>query len=283
LSDASSLRRAIVRTRSVRVALAAALLGLTSAAVFAARSAGAHPSPLLQPGASGIIVLDVSGSVEATTLDRVYSSLSELARTDDRFGMVVFANRAYEALPPDTPARELGPFARFFHPAPSSGASGPLPPQTQVSQLYPANPWKIGFDAGTEISTGLKLARSIILAEPSTSRSVWLISDLADDPHDLPSVTRVAKSYVTSDIALNLIELDPSSANRRFFTHLLGPRGTIVPTKPSSLAHLSGKRSVSITLAILAAGIAVLLMVAELLASPLRWRAVPAELGTVNE
>ena len=97
LGDARALRRARNRSRVIRLALAAALAGAAVAAFLLARSSGLTPVPLLPPGSSGIIVLDLSASVENATLDRMYAGLRQLAATDDRFGLVVFSGRAYEA------------------------------------------------------------------------------------------------------------------------------------------------------------------------------------------
>lgn len=277
LADAALLRRAGARSRAIRIALAAALATTAVLAFFAARSSSLTPTPLLPPGSSGIIALDASGSVEGATLDRVYTGLSQLANSSDRFGMVVFSARAYEALPPNTPARELKPLARFFRPIGRTSPGGPAA-AALAREIYPANPWQAGFDTGTEISQGLQLARSIVLAQRSTRRSVWLISDLADDSRDYGNVARVATSYVNDGIALNVIALNPSKEDKRFFDRLLGPRGTLITVKPSTSVRLRSTHPFPVWIVVAAAILALLLAANELWSSPLRWGAVgPAE------
>ena len=283
LGDAAALRPRVRRYRVVRLAIAAALAGAALAAFLTARASSQRPTPLLPAGSSGIVVIDVSGSVESATLDRVYGSLSRLATSNGRFGVVVFAGRAYEALPPNTPARELAPFARFFHPLPRrSLAAGTAPAQTPLSAFYPANPWRSGFDAGTEVSSGLDLARRLILADPRTHRAVWLVSDLADDPTDLGRVVWVARQYIASDIVLHLVALNPTRSDLRFFTRLLGPRGTIVAVGPSTRAHVGVGRRFPVSLALAAAAVALVLAAAERWSTPLRFGARPEREGTVS-
>jgi hypothetical protein len=272
LGDAHALRRARNRSRTIRIGLASALAVVGILAFIFSRGSNLPPTPLLPPGSSGIIALDVSGSVEGATLDRIYASMSQLADTNDRFGMVVFASRAYEALAPNTPARDLKPLARFFRPLGKSSLPKNVPAQNlPFAAHYPANPWQVGFDTGTEISKGLDMAESIILANPSTRRSVWLISDLADDPHDLGSIKQVARSYIDAGITLNVIGLDPTSSNTRFFQRFLGPNGSLIVPKASSQVRLKSVYRFPTALIICAVLVALLLAVNELLSSPVRW------------
>jgi hypothetical protein len=282
LGDAWSLEVAGKRARAIRVVLAATLLAATVAAFFAARSHNLTPTPLLPPGSSGIIVLDLSSSVEHSTLDRMYAGLTQLGATNDRFGVVVFSARAYEALPPNTPARELAPFARFFHNIPPGSIAfapgGPriIPP----TGFYPTNPWSSGFSGGTEISTGLALARRIVTTNALTRPSVWLMSDLADDPPDRRVLQQVAKSYIDLGITLHVVALNPLKADARFFGRLLGPRGSLVEAKPSNRVRLADKYAFPIWLAVSAVALSLLLAANELFSTPLAWRSAGPVEGT---
>ena len=234
-----------------------------------------------------MIVLDLSISVENGTLNRMYTGLTQLASTHDRFGLVLFSSRAYEALPPNTPASELRPFARFFHgalPTRPSGAYqglGEPPPNgnafasQQRSSLvaYPSNPWACCFSFGTEISDGLKLAQTLVVQHGAGQRAVWLMSDLADDPADRAVVSEVARSYAHDGIALHVIGLDPKPADKKFFANLLGARGTMIVGKPSTSVRLTTKHGFPVALAIVGGVLALLLTVNELLSTPLRWGA----------
>lgn len=255
------------------MALAVGLAATAVAAFFAARARNLTPTPLLPPGSSGIIALDLSSSVEHGTLDRMYAGLTQLGATNDRFGVVVFSARAYEALPPNTPASELTPFARFFHELPKGSVSfGPGGPRIiPAAGLYSTNPWTSGFSGGTEISTGLALARRIIVANVVTKPSVWLMSDLADDPPDRPAVARVARSYINLGITLHVVALNPLKADKQYFERLLGARGTLIEAKPSTQVRLANKYGFPIWLAFAAVALSLLLAANELWSTPLSW------------
>lgn len=290
LGDAWALRAPRRRTRLLRLGLGAALIAVAVSAFFVSRGQRLSPTPLLPPGSSGIIVLDLSISVENGTLDRMYTGLSQLAATRDRFGLVLFSSRAYEALPPNTPASELRPFARFFlqethQPGSASAAAGTGAPQgpvfagggqapaQNVGQLgaYPANPWSCCFSFGTEISDGLSLARSLLLDAKASQRSVWLMSDLADDPADRAVVSTVARSYAQSRIALHVIGLNPSPADQKFFEGLLGSRGSIIDAKPAAEVRLATRHVFPIALVVVGVVLSLLLALNELWNNPLRW------------
>ena len=61
-----------------------------------------------------MIVLDVSASISPDTFSRIGETLRKLVATRGRYGLVVFSNVAYEALPPGTPASALRPLIRYF-------------------------------------------------------------------------------------------------------------------------------------------------------------------------
>jgi hypothetical protein len=277
LGDAWTLHHAARRTRLVRIALALALVAVTIGTFFVSREKSLTPTPLLPPGSSGIIVLDLSSSVEHGTLDRMYAGLTQLGATKDRFGVVVFSARAYEALPPSTPARELAPFARFFRQL-SSGAVHFAPGAPVVKPpagFYPTNPWANGFSGGTEISTGLALARSLILSSNATRPSVWLMSDLADDAPDRRSVVRVARSYIDLGIALHVVALDPLKSDEEFFQRLIGPRGSLFEAKPSPQVRLHSSYGFPVGLVLAAIALAALLAANELWGTSMTFGHVP--------
>lgn len=275
------------------------MVGTAVAAFLVARASDLSPTPLLPPGSTGIIVLDLSISVENSTLDRMYTGLTQLAATHDRFGLVLFSSRAYEALPPDTPASELSPFARFFRKAsPTPGGQLPNGAQGQFNgggggqfnggggqnqpEGYPRNPWACCFSFGTEVSDGLGLAQTIILAKHISRPTVWLMSDLADDPADRAAVARIAKSYIHLGIALRVIGLNPKRADEAFFEGLLGPRGTLIVAKPSTQVRLSTRHRFPVGLGIAAVVLALLLAANELLSTPFRWGAERASAGVIS-
>jgi hypothetical protein len=271
LGDAPAFRVPRRRTVLVRSALAAALVGAGVAALLVSGRHALSATPLLSPGSKGVVVLDLSASVEVGTLQRMYASLTQFASSKGRFGLVVFSDDAYEALPPGTPAAELEPYARFFHRLPHPGNGATTGNVNPGPTLYPPNPWQDTFSFGTTISSGLDLARSIVLADRHSRRSVWLISDLADAAPDRPVVSNVAKAYIRSGIALHVVGLDPARADERFFQSLLGPGGSLVDAKP--VPQVRSRQPFPVALGVVAALLGLLLAANELLSTPLRWGA----------
>ena len=155
LTDAPALRGAARRTDAIRVALAAILLALVVAIAVLAGHPRVPALHVLPPGSNGIVVLDLSASISEDTYARIGATLSDLASSNGRYGLVVFSGTAYQALPPGTPAAELKPLVRYFT----------LPPQKTPGFIptFPPNPWTDTFSAGTRISSGLELAHTLAL------------------------------------------------------------------------------------------------------------------------
>ena len=101
------------RTRRLRLVLAALVCAAVAAAFLIARRPQRSGS-VLPTGTNGIVVLDLSASISSDTYARIATTLHDLARSHGRFGLVVFSDTAYQALPPGTPSAKLVPFARFF-------------------------------------------------------------------------------------------------------------------------------------------------------------------------
>jgi hypothetical protein len=269
LAEAPTFRPAGSRTRVVRIALAATLLGLLVAAVVLSRGPRQRPVPPLPVGSSGIVVLDLSASVESNKAKRMYTALSQLAATKGgRFGLVIFAGWAYEALPPGTPARELASVARFFLPQkPPPGVTG----YTALRPFFPRNPWAQGFATGTTISSGLNLAREIIDDSKLNGRSVILMSDLADVATDVPLAVAAARSYRDVGIAFHVVAVNAAFANAQFWQRLVGDNGSFTRARTPTQQRLRTVSSFPVGLAILAVLTAALLAVNEFWGAPLRW------------
>jgi hypothetical protein len=272
-ADAPRFARIANSTRLMRLVLAAFLIAAMAGAFLVARPPERQPTPLLPPGSNGVIVLDLSASIEYGILDRIYAALTQLGSTRDRFGLIVFSNQAYEALPPETPATQLVPIAAFFHGTPThapSPAAGRFFGRSRFS--YPANPWTVAFSSGTRISTGLKLARAVLARTADRRRSVWLVSDLADDSKDRAAVVAATRNLIRAGMTLHIVAVHPTAANRVFFARLLGPHGTILDVKPSGQVRLRSSRVFPLALVTISALLVLGLALNEVLSSPLRWR-----------
>jgi hypothetical protein len=218
LADPRPLLAAARRTSVVRIGVAVALLALAVAAMLVSRHPGAHEQRFLPQGSNGIVVLDLSASISDETYSRIGQTLDELSRTGGRYGVVVFSDAAYEALPPGTPASALRPLVRFFT----------LPKQEQpgIAPTFPVNPWKDSFSAGTHISTGLDLARSILIRDRLARPAVLLVSDLDDAPGDIPAVRDIVQAYRDEDIKLFVVGLNPAPEDEHLFrTYVSGNGG----------------------------------------------------------
>src|SRR2546421_7941465 len=141
---ARGLSRIARRTALIRSALAVA----TGALVLLVAAAGRHPAvaqPSSLPVRSGdVVVLDLSASISSDTFSRIGETLRKLVATGNRFGLVVFSNVAYEALPPGTRASALTPLIRYFTLVP--GASGALPPKPRPPPFRPGTRGPAGRD-----------------------------------------------------------------------------------------------------------------------------------------
>ena len=259
-------RRVATRTMALRWALFALLVALLLLTAASARHPRAGAQPLLPPQAGGVVVLDLSASITSDTYSRIHESLQNLVARGGRYGLVLFSNVAYEALPPGTPASAIEPIARYFT-VPATVVAGEQP-------TFPNNPWSASFTSGTEISIALDLARSIELANQVRHPAVVLISDLADDPNDFQRLNTVLSEYHVEHIELRVIALNADPNDLARFKSLIGTASSIVP------AGLSGAQDAAVAapgtafpvrLVELAIAVALLLALAELLAARLDW------------
>src|SRR5262249_49097921 len=108
-------------------------------------------------------------------------------------------------------------------PAPFAG-SFPRPPQKPPGSApaFPPNPWQSTFTGGTRISAGLDLAHQIAVAgkHPAT---VVLVSDLDDDPADVPRLASVLLAYRRDHVPVRIVGLDASPDDVALFDKLLSP------------------------------------------------------------
>jgi VWA domain containing CoxE-like protein len=207
----------------------------------------------------------VSASISSDTYDRIAATLDQLGRSDGRYGLVLFSDIAYEALPPGTPARELLSFQRYFV-VPRQRGPGLLPSP-------PASPWGDAFSGGTRISTGLQLAFDRIRADRLTRPAVVLVSDLDDDQGDLESFTNVALAMKRAGVAVRVVGLNAAPEDALFAQRLLprGRRDLTPATLPGERAPVGGGAVPGFLVAI-ALVLAGLLAVNELVGARLRWR-----------
>jgi hypothetical protein len=263
LADAAALRTQARITGAIVSALAVAAVACAAAFLLVSRNPSTRTLVPLPSHANVVLVLDLSASVSSDTFSRIGGTLTALSRSDARFGLVVFSDVAYEALPPGTPASDLAPLIRYFT----------LPPQRVpgFAAAFPPNPWTSTFTAGTQISAGMEIAHAMAVATPVRA-TVVLVSDLNDDPGDLPALAGVLAVYRHDRVPVNIVGLNPSPQDIGFFRSLLGPSAPIVEAPTLVQASPHAVTPFPWALVALAAAAAAALGLRELWAPRLDWR-----------
>jgi von Willebrand factor type A domain len=269
------LSRLARRTALIRALLAVALVLLVLFAAESARHPGARKPSALPVHSGDMIVLDLSASISSDTFSRIAETLHKLVATNGRYGLVVFSDVAYEALPPGTPASALEPLIRYFTVSANPPPGG--------AQALPTSPWTESFSRGTNISAGLDLAHRILLARRLSHAHVVLISDLNDDPEDLQRLNQVLLSeYGRHHTPLRVVALNAEPGNEAFFSRVAGTAvadASPLPSTPSPETTPAGAtlpRSLLVAILAVAVGLAVYV----LQAARLRWDASrPGEAG----
>lgn len=257
--DTRTFGAAESRTTFLRIGLAVALLVTLAAAFLLARSP--RPSDSLLPaGTSPVVVLDLSWST-SSDYRQIGSTLSRLAASNRRIGLVVFSDAPYEMFPPGTPARELRSLLRFFQGPKSRRA---------------ASPWASSLSGGTRVSAALLLAREVLRREGIANGSIVLVSDLGDAPNDRAALSAAVLGYVRAGIPLRVVGIRPAPADEQFFQGLLGTRPIHPRTGAGpSAAKAAPSSGLPLALLVAAAVFLVLLAANELACARLRWSEEP--------
>ena len=234
LADAGNMSMPARRQTILRVVLAAGLLASLAGAILFAQRPGEGDRTLVKGADSGVVVLDLSASIGAPGRS-VVDPFEYLADTDQEFGLAIFSGRAYEVLPPGTSSAELRPIIRALLPFPDlclaradiqcpkgTHRVSPNSEEGQNIRRLSVTPWDSNFRGGTEISTGLSLARDMLRRHNMQEHGVLLISDLDDATLDVPNLTRELITYRQLKIPLHLVALAPFDDDRFFFERILG-------------------------------------------------------------
>ena len=238
VAGTAELQPHVRRTMLLRFALAAALLVAVAIAIVFGQDPDKRARELFPGSESGVLVLDMSASV-GTPGRNFVRPIEYLSRTGQEFGLVLFSDVAYEAVPPGTNAAELQAYLRIFKPrvrpctVPEPFECPPgtrrLTPQ-EMRRLgigREQNPWSETFRGGTRISTGLRLARTILHREDMTHRGVLLVSDLDDSGFDVPALTRELIRYKEQRIPIRVVALRPFNDDRLYFRRMLGRKAFV--------------------------------------------------------
>jgi hypothetical protein len=289
LFDVRNLTEPLRRTAAVRIVLAAALVGTLLLAAWISRSPGSSAVRIADGGRSGVVVLDMSASI-GSARRRLTEPFEYLADTNQDFGLVLFSSVAYETMPPGTAGTELRGFLKALSPFPDIcivREPSPCPPgQRRVdpdSQEFEdirrgsITPWSENFRGGTKISTGLQLAREMLVRHGQEDRGTLLISDLDDSLLDLPALTRELITYKRQGIPLNLVAMAPFDEDRFFFERMVGKdafvdRANLAPPRLADERRRAERAGVPAGLAGLALLLLMLLAANEHFCGRLAWK-----------
>ena len=264
LGDARSFGRRAATIRRLRLVIAVAAVATAAALVLVSFRDHATPPPLLPGSSSGIVVLDLSASISSDTYARIDATLERLVQSNGAYGLILFSDVAYQALPPQTPAKEIRPLRRFFQ-LPEQASPGALP-------RAPRSPWTEAFSAGTRISAGLLLALNVIRSNTLVRPAVLLVSDLDDDGDDIDRVSQLAIAYRRAGIPLHVVGLNADPEDAAFMRRFTTGHGSF--TEAALPSERGGALSVGVDLLLVGLGVVLALALAAylLLSVPLRWR-----------
>jgi hypothetical protein len=204
--ELGSLRRPRARTSVLRIALAVGLVTTFLAALVIAFSRDARPGAVLPAGTTGMIVLDLSGSTGAKA--EVGELIRRIAAANERTGLVVFSDGAYEVLPPGTPGRDLVPMIRFFTPVSDGQSIG--------------DPWSSNFAGGTNVLAGIERALASLERADVASGSILLVSDLEFVPEQIARLPALLTELRQTRVEVRVLPVDARPEQRRFFERVLG-------------------------------------------------------------
>jgi hypothetical protein len=274
VATAPTLGRAARRTTLIRLLLALAVLAALAWAVSLASDLRTRPSSYFAGGGSGVVVTDLSSSVDPNRYRRLARVFRTFVETNQTLGLVTFSDSAYEVLPPGTRGEELRPMLRFFTPPERTSAVGR---QTRGQGFgFVESPWSGVFRGGTRISEGLRIAREMIQRDRIPNAGVVLVSDLDDSPFDLEPLTDEVVRYRRAGIDLRLVPLFPGPDDRELFSRLVGEDSFIYNDELLRNTKIEERRTLvgefPLALVLVAAFVLALIAVHEHVTGRLTWR-----------
>jgi hypothetical protein len=275
VAGADGFARPARRTAVARLLLAAAILLALLFCVLLASELRTRPNSYFAGGGSGVVVTDLSSSVDPNKYRRLTRVFRTFVRTNQPLGLVVFSDSAYEVLPTGTRGEELRPILRFFEPPEQTARQSEQQRRGQGAGFL-ESPWSGVFRGGTRISLGLREARRMITRDGIANPTVVLVSDLDDSPFDLKPLTEEVIRYHRAGIELRIVPLFPGPDDRELFSRIAGEDAFVYNDELLRNTKLEERRSLvgAFPLGLVAVGALVLLLLAvnEHVNGRLSWR-----------
>ncbi len=270
------------RTTILRFAFVLGAAGLLAIAVVASDRLGARPTSYFATGGGGVVVLDLSTSVEPRKYQRIQRVLRSLSLSSTRVGLVVFSDVAYEMFPPGTRGSELEALVPFFQPPPLTSfdptrrRSRRFDPRPRLPRTFGlASPWTATFRGGTRISLGLETARQVIERD-RTRPTVMLVSDLDDSALDTEALTQELIRYESAGLELRIVPLFAYNEDRDLFERLVGEDAFVQNDELLRNSEIEERQSLvgsfPLVLALATAALLVLLALNEHVCARVSWR-----------
>ena len=211
IPSASSARwRRTRATARLRAALAAVLLGLVVAGgATRAPAQTSTPSRLLPPGTSGIVVIDVSRSVDGETYQPIASVLRQLIALREPVGVVAFW------IGPTSCCRRARRRASFGRRCASSRPSRVV--WRRARGAPPSQPVH-GSPPGLTRRARSSTAASTSGTAPCSSSAICQTAQTCA----IADMTEVIIEYRKAGIPLRIAGVEPQPQNRRLFERLVG-------------------------------------------------------------
>jgi hypothetical protein len=253
LAELPELRAAALRTSTVRVLLALALVGTLAALVHVAGSAGSGRAAVFPQGTStGVVALDMSASISGPVYARVATTLRGIVDANQSIGLVMFSDTAYSLLPPNSPPGALLQFIPYFTPVRYYG----------VTPVFAQSPWE-NFSGGTRVAAGLIEARHALERAHVAHGAILIVSDLDDSTADQPALAAEALHLHREHIAVRIVPLFAETQNLRYFAAIFGDNAFV---DPSVFTHTAKRHAQTVAAAqpwaLLALGVLLMLLLA---------------------
>ena len=192
------------QTILIRTVVAALLLGVYAATVFLMprETVETQASRHLPDNGSGILVVDVSGSISEKNMELIAGLFDEAIERELRLGLVLFAGDGYVLFGPNTPAEQTLETMKLYF----------VERYDERGRRINVNPWAIG--SGTQMIHGVLdgiALREMFAARGAEDIPLIIISDLQDHGNSKIEVLEELAKIRSADGTVYIVDLNVGS------------------------------------------------------------------------